>query len=149
MLRSLLNSSATVLVHVTLLCTAAETASCYAMAKGNCLLLLWRRSTASSVFRVGARGRAFTLSPPPPSFPSLPPSLISHLASVDVKQNVYLLTVTCATIIVRAVPGNAGETDTGQSVQVLTAQVLTAQAFTAQVFIAQVLTAQMLTLHKC
>ena len=54
-------------------------------------LLLWRRYTASSVFRVGARGRAFTLSPlPPPPPPS--PSLISHLASVDVKQNVYLLT---------------------------------------------------------
>ena len=31
----------------------------------------------------GPRGRAFTLSPPPPS-----PSLISILASVDVKQNV-------------------------------------------------------------
>ena len=51
------------------------------------LPLLWRRSTASSVFRVGARGRAInslSLSPPSP----LPPSLISNLASVDVKQNV-------------------------------------------------------------
>ena len=51
------------------------------------LPLLWRRSTASSVFRVGARGRAInslSLSPPSP----LPPSLISNLASVDVTQNV-------------------------------------------------------------
>ena len=48
--------------------------------------LFWRRSTSSSVFRVGARGRAFTLSPP---FP-LSTSLISHLASVDVKQKCLL-----------------------------------------------------------
>ena len=47
------------------------------------LPLFWRRSTASSVFRVGARGRAFTLSSPPPP----PPSLISSLASVDAKHN--------------------------------------------------------------
>ena len=75
-----------------LLCpsTAVETAiaqytSCCAMARGHRPLpLFWRRSTASSVFRVGARGRAFTLSPPSP----LSPSLISNLASVDVKQNV-------------------------------------------------------------
>ena len=46
-------------------------------------LLFWRRSTASSVFRVGARG------PSLPSFFPRPPSLISHLESVDVKQNVY------------------------------------------------------------
>ena len=32
-------------------------------------LLSWRRSTVSSVFRVGARGRAFTLPPPPPPPP--------------------------------------------------------------------------------
>ena len=43
------------------------------------LPLLWRRSTASSVFRVGTRGRAFTLPPPPP------PPVLGHLASVDVK----------------------------------------------------------------
>ena len=49
-------------------------------------LLFW--STASSVFRVGARGRAFTLSPPSP----LSQSLISNLVSVDVKQHIYLLT---------------------------------------------------------
>ena len=37
------------------------------------LLLFWRRSTASSVFRVGARGRAFTLTPlPPPPPPPCP-----------------------------------------------------------------------------
>ena len=47
--------------------------------------LFWRRSTASSVFRVGARCRALiTLSPP--SSP-MSPSLISIHASVDVKQN--------------------------------------------------------------
>ena len=34
------------------------------------LWLFWRRSTASSVFRVGARGRAFTLSPPYPPPPT-------------------------------------------------------------------------------
>ena len=40
--------------------------------RGNTALtlpLFWRRSTASSVFRVGARGRTFTLSPPPPPRP--------------------------------------------------------------------------------
>ena len=34
--------------------------------------LFWRRSTASAVFRIGARGRAFTLSPPPPATPTPP-----------------------------------------------------------------------------
>ena len=53
------------------------------------LPLFWRRSTASSVFRVGARGRAFTL-----SFPSL----MSILASVDVKQNVYFQAVDCPSV---------------------------------------------------
>ena len=33
------------------------------------LPLFWRRSTASSVFRVGARGLAFSLSPPSPTVP--------------------------------------------------------------------------------
>ena len=47
-------------------------------------LLFWRRSTASSVIGVGAGGQAFTLSPTHPQSPSL----ISHLASVDVNQNV-------------------------------------------------------------
>ena len=32
-------------------------------------LLFWRRSTTSSVFRIRARGRAFTHSPPPPNPP--------------------------------------------------------------------------------
>ena len=46
-----------------------------------------RRSTASLVFRVGACDRTFTLSSPPPPPPHPPsPSLISNLASVDVKQ---------------------------------------------------------------
>ena len=34
--------------------------------------LFWRWSTASSVFRVGARGRTVTLSPPPPPTPLRP-----------------------------------------------------------------------------
>ena len=38
---------------------------------------------------LGLPGRAFTLSPP--SLPSLSPSLVSILTSVDVKQNVYVL----------------------------------------------------------
>ena len=49
------------------------------------LPLSWRRSTASSVFPVGARGQAFILWP----LSALSPSLISILASVDVEQNVY------------------------------------------------------------
>ena len=43
---------------------------------------------APSVFQVSVHGQAFTLSHPPP------PSPIGHLASADVKQNVYLLTKT-------------------------------------------------------
>ena len=58
------------------------------------LPFFWRRSTASSVFRVGARGRAFTPSPPLPPPPSPSPSLISSLASVDAKHNATV-TVTC------------------------------------------------------
>ena len=50
------------------------------------LSLFWRRSTASSVFLFGTRGQAFTLF----LHSSLSSSLISHLAAVDVKQNVYL-----------------------------------------------------------
>ena len=46
------------------------------------LPLFWRRSTVSPVFSGRIRGRAFTLWPSSP--PS--PSLISNLASVDVKQ---------------------------------------------------------------
>ena len=48
-----------------------------------------RRSSASSVFRVGARRRAFALLPPLPAPRPPSPSLIGHLASADVKQNVY------------------------------------------------------------
>ena len=52
--------------------------------------MFWRRPKVSSIFQVGARGRAFTRAPPsPPPPPHLSPSLIRHLASVDVKQNVY------------------------------------------------------------
>ena len=50
------------------------------------LPLFWRRSTVSSVF-FGRYSRTSLHSfvPPPPPSPS--PSLISHLASVDIKQN--------------------------------------------------------------
>ena len=51
---------------------------------------------ASSDFRVGARGRATSLSSPS----LLSPSLISHLASVDVKQNNYLLETMLAFVTV-------------------------------------------------
>ena len=85
LLHLFLNSSATDIALVNLLRTAVGIATAWytIVTRGHCLLF-WRRSTTSSVFRIGARGRAFTLSP-------LSPSLISHLASVDVKQNVYLL----------------------------------------------------------
>ena len=90
----LLNSGETDIVLVTLPSTAVEAAILRstlvaAQWRGDTALtlpLFWRRSTASSVFRVGARGRAFTLSPPslPPPPPAPPsPSLISILASVD------------------------------------------------------------------
>ena len=93
-----LNSSATDIVLVTLPSTAVETAiarctSRWAMARGQItaltLPLFWRRSTVSSVFfrAVTAVEPSFFL--PPPPLRSLPrsPTLISHLASVDVKQN--------------------------------------------------------------
>ena len=51
--------------------------------------LFWRRSTVSPAFfgrYPQSSLHSFVPSPPPPP----PPSLISHLASVDVKQNVLL-----------------------------------------------------------
>ena len=55
------------------------------MPDGHCLniLLFWRRSTAASVFRVGACFEVSLFCPP---FPHSSPSLIGLLASVDVKQ---------------------------------------------------------------
>ena len=83
------NGGATDIVFVTLFRIAVGRAiayytSCYAMPSGHCLniLLFWRRSTASLVFRVGACLES-SLFPLPP----LSPSLIGLLASVDVKQN--------------------------------------------------------------
>ena len=82
--------------------TAAETAiaqctSRCAMARGHRTLtlpLFWRRSTVSPVFfRALSAVEAFTLSvpfPPPPPLPS--PSLISNIASADVKQQCQGLT---------------------------------------------------------
>ena len=79
---------------------AVETAiawytSCYAMARGHCLNILVVLAGGPRPLRSSGSGRAVEpslfLSPPPPhSLPS--PSLISHLTSVDVKQNVYVLT---------------------------------------------------------
>ena len=68
----LLNSGTTDIV--TLPRTAVETAiawytSCCEIARVLTLPLFWRRSTASSVFWVGARGRAFI---PPPTHPPTP-----------------------------------------------------------------------------
>ena len=60
------------------------------MARGRALTLqlFWRRSTVSPVF-FGRYPRSSIHSPPPPPPPAThPQSLISHLASVDVKQNV-------------------------------------------------------------
>ena len=52
------------------------------------LPLFWRRSTVSPVFfRRYPRSSLHSFVPPPTPPPPLSPSLISHLASVDVKQN--------------------------------------------------------------
>ena len=92
-----LNSSATDIVLVILPSMAVEAAiaqctSRWAMARGHRLNRHFHcsgggpRSLRS--FSGGIRGRAFTLSSPPPPPPPPSPSLISHLASVDVNQNV-------------------------------------------------------------
>ena len=82
------NGGATDIVFVTLFSTAVGTATawytkCCAMPSGHCLniLLFWRRSTASLVFRVGACLESSLF------FPPLSPSLIGLLASMDVKQH--------------------------------------------------------------
>ena len=63
--------------------------------------MFWRRSTVSlGLFSGGICGRVFTLSSPPPPPPPPPPSpsLTSHLASVDVKQNVLGKSVSWLTV---------------------------------------------------
>ena len=90
-----LNSGATVIVFVTLFCTAVGTAIAWccgrcAMPDGHCLniiLLFWRQSTAALVFRVGAWYEVLLFCPPSHSSPSL----IGLLASVDVKQQKHTL----------------------------------------------------------
>ena len=86
LLRLFLSSNATDIVFVTLLRTAVETVLCSTLAAmqwrwGTALtfLLFWRRSTASSVFRVGARGPAFTFFP----FPSVPVKVNMVLTSTE------------------------------------------------------------------
>ena len=83
------NGRATDIVFMTLFCIAVRTAWCgglCAMPDGHYrnILLFWRRSTAALVFRVGAcfEVSLFSLSP----FSHSSPSLISLLASADVKQ---------------------------------------------------------------
>ena len=81
------NSGATDIVLVTLSSTAVETAiaqctSRWAMARGH--RLFWRRSTVSPVFFGRFPRSSLSLCRP---LPTLSPSLIGHLASVDVKQH--------------------------------------------------------------
>ena len=63
------------------------------MPDGHCLniLLFWRRSTAASVFRVGACFEVSLFCPPFPLVP-VPNTVIDLLASVDVKQQNLTLT---------------------------------------------------------
>ena len=98
----LLNSSATDIVLVTLPSTAVEIAiaqctSRCAMARGhrlNTSIVLAAVHGLSGLFRAVYTVEPSLFCPPPP--PRLPsPSLISHLASVDVKQNVLM----CAYIV--------------------------------------------------
>ena len=85
--------------------TAFETAatwytSCYAMSWGHCLNILVVLAVVHCL--LGLPGRCtqsslYSLAPCPPSPPHPPfPSLISNLASVDMKQNGYLLTTNTA-----------------------------------------------------
>ena len=85
------NSGAMDIVLVTLSSTAVERAiaqctSRWAMARGHRLTLplFWRRSTVSPVFFGRFPRSSLSLSRP---LPTLSPSLIGHLASVDVKQH--------------------------------------------------------------
>ena len=62
----------------------------------------WRGDTALTLpFSGGIRGRAFTLSSSPPTWS---PSLISHLASVNVKQNVLVLEVVSPRQLLKGAP---------------------------------------------
>ena len=91
LLRSLLNSSAADIVLVTLLRTAVETetvwyTSCYAVPRGHCLNVFVVPEAVHGLLGLPgrrARSRLHSFSP------TSPLSLISHLASVDVKQNVH------------------------------------------------------------
>ena len=85
------NSSATDIVLVILSSTAVERAiaqctSRWAMARVHRLntSMFWRRSTVSPVFFGRSPRSSLSLSRP---LPTLSPSLIGHLASVDVKQH--------------------------------------------------------------
>ena len=80
------NGGATDIVFMTLFCIAAGTAIAWCcgrcgMPDGRChnILLFWRRSTAASVFRVGAYFEVSLFCPP---FSHSSPSLIGLIASV-------------------------------------------------------------------
>ena len=82
---------------MTLLRTAVETAiagytSCYATARGHRLNVSIVLAAVHGLLGLLCRcARSSHHSPPPPPTPTFSPSLINHLASVNVKQNVYLL----------------------------------------------------------
>ena len=102
LLRLFLNSSATAIVLVTL-CSAQQlkqqlrsTLVADAMARGHRLNIFVVLTAVHGLLGLpgrSARSSLHTLAPPPPPPPPTPlsPSQISHLASVDVKQNVYLI----------------------------------------------------------
>ena len=85
------NSGATDIVFVTLSSTAVETATAQCISRGQwrgdtalTLPLFWRRSTVSPVFFGRFPRLSLSLSR---LLPTLSPSVIGHLASVDVKQH--------------------------------------------------------------
>ena len=96
-----LNSSATDIVLVTAQARQLKQQLRSALVAGQwrgdtalTLPLFWRRSTVSPIF-FGRYPRSslhsFVLPPPPPPPPPPSPSLINHLASVDIKQNILVL----------------------------------------------------------
>ena len=94
LLQLYLHSCATDIVLVTLLRTAVEPAiaqysSCYAMARGHCLNILVVLAAVHGLLGLPGRCARSSLHSFAP-FSPLSPSLIDHLASVDVKHNVYV-----------------------------------------------------------
>ena len=104
LLQLLLNSRTTDIVFVTLLRTAVETViakctSCCTMPKSplphhSCCSGGGPRPPRSAEDRIVGMSHSLFIPPPPPHLP-FSPSLISHLASVDEKQHVYLCCRRC------------------------------------------------------